>query len=91
MTEEDFEKQMRALNKKEIEIARQKYELKKQYLEEYPIRINDKVDCNEKACWVSNIRFTTLQSTSIYFLVSNPKKDGTRSNREQCAWGVIKV
>lgn len=29
-------------------------------LEEYPIQINDKVDCNEKACWVSNIRFTTL-------------------------------
>ena len=23
-------------------------------------RINDKVDCNEKVCWVSNIRFTTL-------------------------------
>lgn len=60
MTEEDFVKQMRALNKKEIEITRQKYELKKQYLEEYPIKINDKVDCNEKACWVSNIRFTTL-------------------------------
>ena len=61
MTEKDFVKQMRALNKKkEIEIARQKYELKKQYLEEYPIRINDKVDCNEKACWVSSIRFTTL-------------------------------
>lgn len=60
MTEKDFEKQMRALNEKEIEIARQKYELKKQYLEEYPIKINDKVDCNEKACWVCNIRFTTL-------------------------------
>ena len=29
MTEKDFEKQMCALNKKEIEIARQKYELKK--------------------------------------------------------------
>lgn len=28
MTEEDFIKQMRALNEKEIEIARQKYELK---------------------------------------------------------------
>lgn len=50
MTEDDFVKQMRALNKKEIEIACQKYELKKQYLEEYPIKINDKVDCNEKAC-----------------------------------------
>lgn len=60
MTEEDFEKQMRALNEKEKEIVRQKYELKKQYLEEYPIQINDKVDFNEKACWVSNIRFTTL-------------------------------
>ena len=29
MTEKDFEKQMRAPNKKELEIARQKYELKK--------------------------------------------------------------
>ena len=61
MTEKDFVKQMRALNEKEIQIARQKYELKKQYLEEYPMQINDKVDCNEKACQVSNIRFTTLQ------------------------------
>ena len=50
MTEKDFEKQMRALNEKEREIARQKYELKKQYLEEYPIKINDNVDCNEKSC-----------------------------------------
>lgn len=60
MTEKDFVKQMCALNEKEIEIARQKCELKKQYLEEYPIKINYKIDCNEKACWVSNIRFTTL-------------------------------
>ena len=37
MTEKDFEKQMRALNEKEIEIARQKYELKKVI----PRRISD--------------------------------------------------
>lgn len=60
MTEKDFVKQMRVLKEKELEIKYQMYELQKQYLEEYPIKINDKVDCNEKACWVSNIRFTTL-------------------------------
>ena len=37
MTEEDFVKQMCALNKKEIEIARQKHELKKAI----PRRISD--------------------------------------------------
>ena len=42
MTEEDFVKQMRALNKKEMEIAHQKHELQRQYLEEYPLQVDDK-------------------------------------------------
>lgn len=92
MTEEDFVKQMRALNKKEIEIARQKYELKKQYLEEYPIQVDDKcVDRDGKVCWISNIRFISESDTSMYFLVNYPKKNGERSNREQYAWEVTKV
>lgn len=60
MTEEDFVEQMRVLKEKKLEIKHQMYELQQQYIKEYPIQINDKVDCNEKACWVSNIRFTTL-------------------------------
>lgn len=92
MTEKDFEKQMRALNKKEIEIARQKYELKKQYLEEYPIQINDKcVDSGGKVCWVCKIHFYNLSTTGLQFMVNYAKKDGTRSNREQYAWGITKV
>lgn len=92
MTEKDFEKQMRALNEKGREIARQKYELKKQYLEEYPIQVDDKcVDRDGKVCWISNIRFLSESSTSMYFLVNYPKKNGERSNREQYAWGVTKV
>lgn len=92
MTEKDFEKQMRALNEKEREIARQKYELKKQYIEEYPIQVDDKcVDHDGKVCWISNIRFLSESSTSMYFLVNYPKKNGERSNREQYAWEVTKV
>ena len=93
MTEKDFEKQMRALNeKKEMEIAHQKHELQRQYLEEYPIQVDDKcVDRDGKVCWISNIRFFDKSSTSMYFLVNYPKKNGERSNREQYAWGVTKV
>ena len=92
MTEKDFEKQMRALNEKEREIAHQKHELQRQYLEEYPLQVGDKcVDRDGKVCWISNIRFFSESSTSMYFLVNYPKKNGERSNREQYAWEVTKV
>lgn len=80
MTEEDFTKQMRALNEKEMEIAHQKYELQRQYLKEYPLQINDKcVAYNGRVCWISDIRFVNESSTSMYFLVNYPKKNGERS------------
>lgn len=53
MTEKDFEKQMRALNEKEMEIAHQKYELQRQYLKEYPLQVDDKcVDRDGDRRWV---------------------------------------
>lgn len=92
MTEEDFRKQMRALNEKEMEIAHQKYELQRQYLKEYPIQINDKcVDSNGKVCWVCKIHFYDTSATYPRFTVNYAKKDGTRSNREQNAWEITKV
>lgn len=87
MTEEDFVKQMRALNEKEMEIAHQKHELQRQYLEEYPLQVGDKcVDRDGKVCWISNIRFLGESSTSMYFLVNYPKKNGERSQVERSVY-----
>lgn len=92
MIEEDFVKQMRALNEKEMGIAYQKYELQRQYLKEYPLQVNDKcVDRDGKVCWISKIYFYDLSATFPHFTVNYAKKDGTRSNREQHAWGLTKV
>lgn len=58
MIEEDFVKQMRALNEKEMGIEYQKYKLQRQYLKEYPLQVNDKcVDRDGKVCWISKIYF----------------------------------
>lgn len=92
MTEEDFVKQMRVLKEKELEIKYQMRELQQQYLKEYPIQINDKcVDRGGKVCWVCKIHFYDTSATFPHFMVNYAKKDGTRSNREQHAWGVTKV
>lgn len=91
MTEEDFVKQMRVLKEKELEIKHQMYELQQQYLKEYPLQVNDKcVDSDGKVCWISRIYFYSSSATTHpYFMVNYAKKDGTRSNREQYAWGGI--
>lgn len=87
MTREDFEKQMRALNEKEKEIANQKWKLQRQYLKEYPLQVDDKcVDRDGKVCWISNIRFFGESSTSMYFLVNYPKKNGERSQVERSVY-----
>lgn len=92
MTEEDFEKQMRALNEKEMEITHQKYELQRQYLKEYPLQVNDKcVDSDGKVCWISNIRFFGA-STSMYIMVNYPKKNGERSQVDRNVYrGLTKI
>ena len=83
MTEKYFVKQMRALNEKEMEIAHQKYALQRRYLKEYPLQVDDKcVDRDGKVCWISNIRFFSESSTSMYFLVNYPNKNGERSKAD---------
>ena len=93
MTEEDFEKQMRALNEKEMEIAHQKYVLQRQYLKEYPLQVDDKcVDRDGKVCWISSICFFNDSSTSMYFLVNYPKKNGERSQADRHVFtGLTKI
>ena len=92
MTEDYCVKKMRALNDKEREIVRQKLELQEKFIEEYPLQVNDKcVDSDGKVCWISKIRFYDSSATHPYFMVNYAKKDGTRSNCEQYAWGITKV
>lgn len=90
MTEDDFVKQMRVLGEKESETKHQMYELQRQYLKEHPLQVNDKcIDSDGKVCWISRIYFCSSSATHPYFMVNYAKKDGTRSNREQYAWGGI--
>lgn len=92
MTEEDFGKQMRVLKEKELEIKSQMYELQKQYLKEYPLQVNDKcVGSDGKVCWISNICFFGA-STSMYFTVNYPKKNGERSQVDRNVYrGLTKI
>lgn len=92
MTEKDFAKQMRALNEKEMEIAHQRYELQRQYLKEYPLQINDKcVTYDGRVCWISDICFFGA-STSMYFTVNYPKKNGERSQVDRNVYrGLTKI
>lgn len=93
MTEEDFVKQMRALNEKEMEIAHQKYALQRRYLKEYPLQVDDKcVDYNGEVCWISNVRFFSPSSTVMYFSVNYSTKNGERSQVERNVFrGLTKI
>ena len=93
MTEDDFVKQMRALNEKEKEIANQKWKLQRQYLKEYPLQVNDKcVDYNGEVCWISNVRFFSPSSTVMYFSVNYSTKNGERSQVERNVFiGLTKI
>lgn len=90
MTKEEFEKRMSALNKKRVAITQEMRNLQDEYVSSYPIKFGDKcVDEQGKICWVVDMRFWGAESTLMRILVNPAKKDGTRSKREEYAYGEV--
>lgn len=90
MTKQEFEKRMSALNEKRIAITQEMRKLQDEYVSNYPIKLGDKcVDEQGKICWVADMRFWSAESTWMRILVNPAKKDGTRSKREEYAYGEV--
>ncbi len=90
MTKKEFEKRMNALNEKQDAIRQEMVKLQVDYISSYPVKPGDKcVDEQGKICWVVDIRFWEASSTWMRILVNPAKKDGTRSRREEYAYGEL--
>lgn len=90
MTKEEFEKRMSALYEKRVAITREMKNLQDEYVSNYPIKPGDKcVDEQGRICWLCRISFWNSSSTSPQILVNYTKMDGTRSKREQYAYGEV--
>lgn len=90
MTKKEFEKRMSALNEKQDAIRQEMVKLQEDYISNYPVKPGDKcVDEQGKICWVIDMRFWEASSTWMRILVNPAKKDGTRSKREEYAYGEV--
>lgn len=90
MTKKEFEKRMSALNEKRVAITQEMVQLQNEYISSYPVKPGDKcVDEQGKICWVIDMRFWEASSTWMRILVNPAKKDGTRSKREEYAYGEV--
>ena len=90
MTKKEFEKRMSALKEKHFAITQEMVQLQNEYISGYPVKPGDKcVDERGKICWVCGMRFWEASSTFMRILVNPAKKDGTRSKREEYAYGEV--
>lgn len=90
MTKKEFEKRMSALCEKQDAIRQEMVKLQEDYISNYPVKPGDKcVDEQGKICWVIDMRFWEASSTWMRILVNPAKKDGTRSKREEYAYGEV--
>lgn len=89
MTQEEFKKKISDIQNKMSDLRAEIRQAQKEYMDSYPINSGDKcIDSNGKVCWFSRIGFTYSESTPD-IKVFYPKKDGTRSMREQNAYGAV--
>ena len=89
MTQEEFKKKISDIQNKMSDLRAEIRQAQKEYMDSYPINSGDKcIDSNGKVCWFSRICFTYSASTPD-IKVFYPKKDGTRSMREQNAYGAV--
>ena len=90
MTKKEFENCMSALNEKRNAITQEMIQLQNEYISSYPVKIGDKcTDEQGKICWVCDMRFFEASSTWMRILVNPVNKNGTRSKREQYAYGEV--
>lgn len=90
MTQEEFKRRIRALSEKIMAIRQEMKDLQDEYIACYPIQPGDKcVNENGTTCWLSRIVFSGCERTYPLFLINYPKKDGTRSKREEYYFGKL--
>lgn len=89
MTQEEFNKKISDIKDKMSVLRAEMHKVQEEYVKTYPIHHGDKcVDGRGKTCWFSRIYFA-YSDYSPEVKVFYPKKDGTRSLKEQNAYSEV--
>ena len=94
MTPEQFTAAYEAMQEDKKIIEDKIEALKQRYIETLPFKVGDCVRVNlgkrtiEKA-WITEIEVKAWNPNRVDIAISKPKKDGTRSNRRECEYGVL--
>lgn len=90
MTQEEIKERLRALVNKKKVINLEIEKLQDEYIASCPLQPGDKC-INEEGttCWLSRVVFTSNIQTRPFHLINYPKKDGTRSKREEYYFGKL--
>lgn len=87
MKYEDFYKQMNALKDEERKVTSKMYALKRKYISELPFKVGDKVEIKGYGIgWLKEIKMIVDGSLQADFYPT--KKDGKKSNKYRCVWGI---
>lgn len=87
MKYEDFYKQLDALKDEERKIISKMCALKQKYISELPFKVGDKVEIKDFGIgWLKEIKMTNYGSFQLGFYP--PKKNGEKSSKCRCAWGI---
>lgn len=90
MEKEQFEKSLVALLEQRNTVEKEIHELQRKYIVEHPIQAGDACrDEHGKLCWLSRMFFPCVTSRKPDVMVNYERKDGTRSNRDQHAYGDL--
>ncbi len=94
MTPEQFTAAYEALQEEKKIIEGKIEALKQRYIESLPFKVGDCVRIDfgrrtiEKA-WIAEIEIKVWNPNRVDLAINKPKKDGTRSNRRECEYGVL--
>ena len=90
MKQDVFKERLDALNVKRQVIENEIRELQEDFVADYPIKSGDKcVNENGVTCWLSRMVFVSTFASNPSFLINYPRKDGTRSKREEYYYGKL--
>ena len=93
MTPEQFTAAYEALQEDKKIIEDKVKVLKQQYIESLPFKVGDcvRVDFGKRTiekAWITEIEVKAWNPNRVDIAINKPKKDGTRSNRRECEYGV---
>lgn len=93
MTPEQFTAAYEALQEDKKIIEDKVKVLKQRYIESLPFKVGDcvRVDFGKRTiekAWITEIEVKAWNPNRVDIAINKPKKDGTRSNRRECEYGV---